>query len=712
MAISRETSERIKNLLKEHPDGLSITDIVRVIPINRNTASRYLDTLLVSGQVEMRHFGMAKIYSLTRRLPVSSVLSISSEYVMQIDYNLRIVFINTPFLEMAGLAERDVMGRKIDQTRIPKIFGEKFSRLLRWISEGLAGINRQGELHLPIHDRILACRVTPAVFAEGQKGVSILCEDITAQRRDEELLRESEEKFRTLVEVAAGGIMLCDPEGHVIVWNEAMSRITGIPKGKAKGSFIPDMIIRCIAGEERPESTISAIRARLKSAIRTGSSPFFFHPVEAEIRRADDEYRTIQQTLFPIRTSKGTLIGAIVYDITERRQMLLEISAREEMFKALFNNAADMITVHGFTPEGLPGTFIEVNDVACRRLGYTREEFLKMTPRDILDPSCMDAMRENAAKLRSNGSAVFEMVHVTKDHRNIPVEIRSHIFEFHNKPFVLGQVRDISLRKEAEMAIRESGTRLQLALAGSDTGMWELDVPSMTGRLDARAAGILGYEGDEMVTPMTEWDRFSHPDDYPVLQQRLKECLEGRSPGFEAEHRVRHPRSGEWIWIAGKGRITHRSPDGSPLRLTGTVQDITARKRAEEELRTTSELYRTIAESATDMIYITACDGSIIYANSLCARMYNCAPKALVGKRQEDLFPPGVAREHLARIREVIATKAPVGHIEEVPTPAGVIAIDIRLSPILSADGRVVSIVGIARNVTGRNDPGPADRKR
>ena len=711
MAINRETSERIKNLLKEHPEGRSITDIVAIIPVNRNTASRYLDTLLVSGQVEMRHFGMAKIYSLTRRLPVSSVLSISSEYAMQIDYNLRIVFINAPFLEITRLAERDVLGRKIDQTRLPELFGDEYPRLLRWISDGLAGIDRQGEIHLAVPGRVLACRVTPAVFSEGQKGVSILFDDITSQRRDEELLRESEEKFRTFIEAATGGIMLCDTDGHVIVWNEAMSRITGIPMEKAKGAFIPDLILGSIAGGDHDEGRTSAIRTRLRNAIRTGSSPLFYHPTEAEIVGADGERRAIQHTLFPIRTSRGTLIGTIVYDITERRRMLAEISEREERFKALFNNAADMITVHGFTPEGLPGTFIEVNDIACRRLGYTREELLRLSPRDLLDPSCMDAMRENAAVLQANGSAVFEMIHVTKDHRKIPVEIRSHIFEFQNKRLVLAQVRDISQRKEAEAAIRESETRLSLALSGSDTGMWELDVSAMTGRLDARAAGILGYEGDEMVTPMTEWDRFSHPDDYPLLQQRLKECLEGRTPGFEAEHRVRH-RSGEWIWIAGKGRITQRLPDGSPLRITGTLQDITARKRAEEELRTTSELYRTIAESATDMIYITACDGSILYANSLCARMYNCTPKSLVGKRQEDLFPPGVARKHLARIREVVTTKAPVGHIEEVPTPSGTIAIDIRLSPILSEEGRVISIIGIARNVTGRNDPGAADRKR
>lgn len=80
MALSREITAQIKELLEKNPQGLSITSIVSSTRINRNTAGRYLDNLLVSGQVEMRHFGMAKIYSLSQRLPVSSILSISSDF--------------------------------------------------------------------------------------------------------------------------------------------------------------------------------------------------------------------------------------------------------------------------------------------------------------------------------------------------------------------------------------------------------------------------------------------------------------------------------------------------------------------------------------------------------------------------------------------------------------------------------------------------------
>ena len=79
MVLRLQTSAQIKEVLKKNPQGLSITDIVREVHVNRNTVGRYLEKLLISGQVEMRHFGMAKIYALANRVPVSAVLSISSE---------------------------------------------------------------------------------------------------------------------------------------------------------------------------------------------------------------------------------------------------------------------------------------------------------------------------------------------------------------------------------------------------------------------------------------------------------------------------------------------------------------------------------------------------------------------------------------------------------------------------------------------------------
>ncbi|MCK9580253.1 MAG: PAS domain S-box protein, partial [Methanoregula sp.] len=430
MAINKDISGRIKDLLRDHPEGLNITGIVKTIPINRNTVSRYLDTLLVSGQVEVRHFGMAKIYSLSRRLPVASVLAISSEYVLQLDQYLRIIFINAPFLELLGLPEHALFGEKIDNTRIPLFFSEEYSLLIRWINEGLAGVERRGELTLPAQGRIFTCRVAPAVFTEGQKGVSVLLEDITSRKQDEIQLRDSEGKFRSIVEASTDGILVCDDEGRMIEWNNALSRITGIPREDAVGASLSAIMCHVLVPEDQSHNRIEMATNALKSALRTRQSRFFNIPFEIAIIRPDGERRVIQPTLFPIETNRGIWIGSVIHDITEQRIMVERLRENEERYRTLFHNAADILTVHEIRPDGQPGMFMEVNDVGCRLLGYTREEFLRMSPQEIIDPTMRERMRECAVRLKTEGHAVFEMVHVAKDGRRIPVEIRSHLFEY------------------------------------------------------------------------------------------------------------------------------------------------------------------------------------------------------------------------------------------------------------------------------------------
>ncbi len=149
MVLRREITARITDLLRQNPQGLSITEIVRTGGINRNTAGRYLDNLLISGQVEMRHFGMAKIYSLSQRLPVSSVLSISSEFVMQLDSSLRIIFLNQPFIDLLGTSEKEILGKNIEFSPVHPFFDDMFPRVLAWLHDGLSGTEFKGTLEVP-----------------------------------------------------------------------------------------------------------------------------------------------------------------------------------------------------------------------------------------------------------------------------------------------------------------------------------------------------------------------------------------------------------------------------------------------------------------------------------------------------------------------------------------------------------------------------------
>ena len=140
-----------------------------------------------------------------------------------------------------------------------------------------------------------------------------------------------------------------------------------------------------------------------------------------------------------------------------------------------------------------------------------------------------------------------------------------------------------------------------------------------------------------------DWDALSHPDDVPLIHQRLSDYLEGRTPVFESEHRMRHT-SGRWIWVVGRGKITHSLPDGSGKRISGTMQDITARKQAEQALRESEDRYRKLVEISPDAVILHR-DGKIIYVNPAAVRLAGAGSSdELIGKRYPRCGSAGIPR--------------------------------------------------------------------
>jgi PAS domain S-box-containing protein len=139
------------------------------------------------------------------------------------------------------------------------------------------------------------------------------------KRRAEDTLSESEETFRSLVEESADGILLVDETGKVIEWNPALAEILGISRTEAVGKRYIDLLERTLIPEHRDPERIARLRTEMDTMLATGTSTLLSRRLEVEICRPDGTRRTIQQTVFPVRTSRGFRIGSISRDITERK---------------------------------------------------------------------------------------------------------------------------------------------------------------------------------------------------------------------------------------------------------------------------------------------------------------------------------------------------------------------------------------------------------
>jgi len=263
--------------------------------------------------------------------------------------------------------------------------------------------------------------------------------DTTEYRQAENTIRESEEKFRNIVAAENDGVFLVDAEtDSILEANQSACRMFGYS--------LEDLVrLKIFDLSAEPEKTKNAVMESRK-----------WIPLRYQKKK--------DGTVFPVEISiswfflKDRYVHiAVIHDITERKKAEEALREREAEFRDFFNNAGDAIVIHD-----MQGHFLEVNDVICRRLGYSRGEMLKMSPGDIDEPEYGEKVMARIQELEDVGQIVFETAHHTRDGTSIPTEVSSRVIRYKGKPAVLSTGRDISERKRAESAIRQVNLKLNL----------------------------------------------------------------------------------------------------------------------------------------------------------------------------------------------------------------------------------------------------------
>lgn len=273
----------------------------------------------------------------------------------------------------------------------------------------------------------------------------------SARRKDaEDRLRKSEHDFRILFENHPLGVIRVDHEGTILDCNDRFLELVGA----SREQFI---------GGNGAEHGLPGIRQVIKKALA------------GEVAIVEGEYSTLTAgkttslriVYKPVNPGgePPTDIIATVEDISSGKHAEEEIRAVSERLKAIFSSIKDPILVHPYSPHFGHGTFSDVNEVACTRYGYSREEFLKLSVQDIIkqNPGQKQLAVERLEKIMASGHMVFETVHVTRNGEEFPVEVSVSTMEQGGEKAVLAVVRDISERHAAQREKAKLEGRLQQA---------------------------------------------------------------------------------------------------------------------------------------------------------------------------------------------------------------------------------------------------------
>jgi len=274
-----------------------------------------------------------------------------------------------------------------------------------------------------------------------------------------------------------------------------------------------------------------------------------------------------------------------------------------EKSKDKFRNIADLLPEVIFECDQ-QGKFTYVNSSAFEKFGYSEEDYSRgITALQVIAPDDRERAGENIKRimsgekfggneykaLRKDGSEFFALIYSSPImSNNIPTGLR-------------GIIIDMTARKKIEEELRQKHEQLKLALQGGNLGAWVWDIPTGHEVYNEILPKLLEYKLDEIIPNIKWWEDKIHPNDLEQVNIDLQDHFDGKTDFFINEHRLK-TKNGDWRWFLDHGQVMERDNDGKPIRMIGTLRDITKRKQAVEELEDLkNNLEKQVAKKTEEM---------------------------------------------------------------------------------------------------------------
>jgi PAS domain S-box-containing protein len=625
-----------------------------------------------------------------------SIINTVREPLIILDQDLRVVTASRSFYDFFKVNPDETEGQLIynlgnDQWDIPKL-----RELLETILPQKTTFDNFEVEHefAGIGSRTMLLNARQIIRALGKERIILLAiEDITERKQLERLLIDSEEQYRRLFETASDGIVLLEKsEGKITQANPATEKLLGYTEKQSIGKKLQE--IGVVLDTSDFQTTMhnlnkSGILNYKNVKVKTSSGQH----IETEIYLVD----------------RAKLVQCNIRDITEHKRAEEELNKTEELYRLVVDNIADVITVMDMNLR-----FTYVSPSIQRLRGYTAEEAVAQTIEQVMTPESLQIVAqvfEEELKLEASGTAdpgrsrILELEEYRKDGSIVHMENQlSFLRDEAQKPVgIISLTRDIAERMMAEKKLKQTNIFLDSIIE---------NIPNMIFLKDARdlrfiqfnRAGedLLGYSREELLGksdydffPKEQADHFTKKDRDVLNGKEVvdipEESLQTRTKGERTIHTKKVPLLDE---------------KGEPEFLLGISEDITERKRAEEQVRESRELYKLLADNTVDCIWMLNTDLVFTYINPAIEAMSGYTPEEWIGSKLSDHCTPERFEQMAALVLQTIEKlpdTAPITFETEMLSKDGrSIPFEIRSAVITDDDGNFVALQGVTRDITER----------
>ncbi len=615
MDFNKKKLKLIKEVLKSNPRGMTVTAIAKEINMNSHSAGRYLEVLAAAGHVDVTVFGRSKVYYQSQRLPVSAMLSLSSDIILILDKDMRIVNANEKFYEFTKAKRDEIINRAIGGISFPLKFTPEIT------PSALGALNGKesrieayfkGEkegLHFTI-------KLIPTIFDDGEKGVTIIFEDITERKK----IEEERSFLAAIVESTNDAIISMTLDGIITSWNSGAERLYGYGPEEMKGISISKLVM-----PDRPDEIPG-----LLDKIRRGER---IENYETLRQRKNGSVINVSLTVSPITDASKNIIGvsSIHHDITRHIESVNALKESEKRFRVLADSSLVAIIVYQ------DDAIVYMNPATLKLSGYAREELMGKSFWSFIHPDHRQFMKDYWLKsIRGEKTpSRYEFKIIEKGGVLKWADCSTADLEYNGRPAILVSLLDISERKRAEEALHKSEEEYRHLVEHAPTAIYEIDYDGLRfKRVNDAMCRILGYTKEEMLA-MNPFDLLDE-ESKVRFQERIKKSAAGEYvDDFVAYHVLTRDGQEKWVDLHTKLIIADNKINGALV----VAHDVTERMRMEKALRESEEMFRAISDSSQAAIIVYQVD-TIVYVNKAALEISGYAANDLIGSKILDFIHP------------------------------------------------------------------------
>jgi PAS domain S-box-containing protein len=520
----------------------------------------------------------------------------------------------------------------------------------------------------------------------GFRGIS---RDRTEQKKVEEALCQSEERYRSILEKMQEGYFEMDLAGKFVFVNDAECRNLG---------YTREELIGMNNRQYQTKATAKKMYQIYSKIYKTGEP---VKALEVEVIRKNGTKVFNETSVSLIQNVQGEPIGfrGLTRDITERKQTEEVLRKSEEKYRSILGNITE-----GYFENDLRGTFTFFNDSLTEVYGYTRDELLHMNYRQYMDEENAKKVSEAYNRVYTTGEPdkgiEFEIIRKDGTKRCLENSV-SLVKNADDQPVGFrGISRDVTKRKQIEETLRQSEERYRSILDILGDAYTEIDLAGNMTFINKESFKFLGYPAEEFVG--MSYKDYTTPENAKKLFEIYNGVYKTGEPARLVEYEL-VAKDGT-TKIAEATTELRRDKSGNPIGFRTMTRDITQRKRMEEALRQSEERYRTIIENIQDGYFETDLAGRYTFVNDVICQHLGYSNEELIGMNNRLYQDETNAKKTHQAFNEIYRTGEPIKvlDMEVIRKDGAKMFSEVSVSLILDAQGNPIGFRGISRDVTER----------